>query len=841
MRPARSNNVPDSMQRLLILIAAAALGLACSSLAIADPASARQQLEQLRARGKYAVAEQLCRQRLADRELSEAERATLTIEYSRTLAEHARLLPLEQAADLWRQAVQIPAGFVAEHPGYPRLVLVRLQAALAQAAHGESQRVAVEGLNDPAALDEPRATLRAAIAALRQIERTVADDLRRRVRPAASDADFTQAELQSLQSHVRYELAQALREQALCYPPGSADRINSLTQAGEALSEVLLGDVRSALTWSAALEDVARLRLLGECPGAEKRLATLTKQGLPPALAGRVRAERIQLALARGRLDEALAEAGTQQPTSAEAEYARLEALVAAWQYDAKRQNDDRAAAWQKRAVDQVRAIGKQYGPYWMRRAEARLARAIAGAEGPKSAETLAFAAAGYYRAGQLDEAVAAFEQASDEAEAVNHIDDAFSWALAAAAIEKERGAYRKALERYRAAAFSTPKDPRAAEAHLLAVYCAGQLARAQHPPDLSEYEQLLHEHLEQWPDGETASQALGRLGRLAEHRGDWQTAVGMLGQVQPGDPQYEEAVAALGRSYEAWLDQLHESGESGAQLAQRALDQLERIIGTAEASPQPTPASRAAVLAAARIWLKEIPNGALPAERLVRGALEHDAEAPTEWKLEAHVLLVPALAAQGKGGQADESLEEVLAAGNDQVAALLDTLTAVRRRATGDAATRLAELELSTEAQVLENPGRFDGDTLRAVRRRHIETLAETGHRPEALEAAQALAREFPRDGQTHELMARLLMQGNTADRQAAVQKWAEVAKRSRPGTARWFRALRALARTQIDLGQATDARQTIDHVAARYPNFGTEDFRRQFEALLREIDRNR
>jgi TolA-binding protein len=81
--------------------------------------------------------------------------------------------------------------------------------------------------------------------------------------------------------------------------------------------------------------------------------------------------------------------------------------------------------------------------------------------------------------------------------------------------------------------------------------------------------------------------------------------------------------------------------------------------------------------------------------------------------------------------------------------------------------------------------------------------------------------------------------MTGDDADLQAAVSKWTEVAKRSRPGTPRYFRAHYSLARTQLTLGQVAAARATIAGVSSKYPDFGGAETKRQFDALSAELER--
>jgi tetratricopeptide (TPR) repeat protein len=818
------------MAKCSVIAARLATALACAAFCAA--ADDERFLDGLRSRGLFELAEKHCETRLADPAISDAERAILTIELSRTLAQHALDAPLGDAARLWDESRRVVEEFAARHPRDPRLLLVEIQKALAAAARGEAARELIEGTSDAQAVEAARARQRDAIAELRRVSERVAAELSRRGRAPRAD-ELSAAELQSLEMNVRFELARALENQALCYPTGTADRINSLSQAVQLLAGVSAAQPRTPLVWRAALEQIVCLRLLGEYPQAERELVRLEKSQPPGEVAERLQAERIRLALARGRVDEALSEAGgARQLNGAEAELARLEALLAAFARADRRAGGAEAADWQRRAVEQARAIERTYGGRAMRNAETLLARALAGASTPQTAETLQQLAAGYYRGGQFDKAVAAYDEASKRAGDANQPERAFELAYTAAAIESERGRYRQALDRYLALA-ALPGAPKAAEAHLLAIHSAGQLAAAESPPKLEVYERLLGEHVGTWPQSPTASQAWSWLGRLAENRRQWPRAVAAFAAVKEGDPQFADAVGALARCYDAWLDELAERGDSGERLANDALAHFERVIG--RGPKKPTPAARAAVLAAARIWLTEIPSGAMPAERLLREALR-DEQAPDAWKAAAGRLLVPALAAQGKQREAGELVEQLPRASAADQLALLEVLAAVRRRAEPDAAGKLADIELAVQDELLKDRSGLDAAARRAVSRERAAALAAAGRRTEALDALESLATANPRDGETQEALAQLLASGDD-DLEAAIAKWREVATRSRPGTPRWFRAHYELAHTQLRAGHPTDARATIDAVAAKYPDFGGVSWKGRFERLMSEM----
>jgi hypothetical protein len=118
-------------------------------------------VEGLRRRGQFELAEKYCAEQLADSKLLDNRRVTLTIELSRTYADHAAQSPLEQQQELWQKARQVVDDFAASNPRHPRLVLVRAQAALTALAQGENTREDAEQSTDAQReLDEARKLLR---------------------------------------------------------------------------------------------------------------------------------------------------------------------------------------------------------------------------------------------------------------------------------------------------------------------------------------------------------------------------------------------------------------------------------------------------------------------------------------------------------------------------------------------------------------------------------------------------------------------------------------------------------------------------------------------------------
>ncbi len=828
-----------------IVLVLAALLAAGTSSALADSHDERF-LAGLRQRRLYELAERYCVDRLAEADLAAARRATLTIELSRSYAEQAVHADPKARAKLWQQSQQTVEEFVARNPRDPRVLLVRVQGALAALAQGQLAREDAE-LADTAQPQQARSILRGAIAELRSVDQAIAAELqepgRRTRRPR--DDELAGAELSSLQLHVRYQLARALRNQGLCYPTASPDRINALGQAIELLAALGQYELTPELSWDVRADAIACLRLAGNFNQAERKLSQAERASPPDAMMPKLRAERIRLALARSRVDEALAEAGAgavkHQAGWAEANLARLEAYLAGWRRAQEQDDTAGAQRWERAAIDQVRAIGQAHGPATSRRAETLLARSMVHSGGTENPRALLLAAQGLYRGGHLDEALAAFDEAANRAAAKADKNTYFDSQYAAGALEYERQHHRAALDRLGHLAARMPQHPRAAEAHLLAIHSAAQVARHGDPPQLDEYQRLLRSHLDTWPTGPTASQAWYWLGRLAEHQHSWQEAIRALKNVKPDDPQYTQSVAAVGRCYRAALGELRRRGNRNDLLAEDAVDYFQRVIAPRKGeSAAHTDATRAAVLGAVTIYLEELPGDADKAQHLLSSALRDDADAPRKWNQQARALMVPVLAAGGQVAKAENLLRQIPIGTASDALAMVELLSAVKDRTASANKPAVARLELAVIGDVLVKRDELDAPTIKNLVRRRADTLLQLGQRDTALAALRELAKKYPRDGGVQEDVARLLSSGADAQSwRAAVAKWRDVAGHCRVGSDRWFRAHVALAETQLDLGEPAKARATIKLVESSRPEMGGAEMKARFRQLLAECNR--
>ena len=135
--PVGGLSAVERRQRLLRAgLAVAALGLTFVCPISAADKSTTQYFEELRDRRLFGPATSYCLLRLADAGISIAQRADLTIELSKTHAEHALYLLGEEQAEMWRRSEEVITQPLATQPGHPFRVLLEAQRAASAAARG---------------------------------------------------------------------------------------------------------------------------------------------------------------------------------------------------------------------------------------------------------------------------------------------------------------------------------------------------------------------------------------------------------------------------------------------------------------------------------------------------------------------------------------------------------------------------------------------------------------------------------------------------------------------------------------------------------------------------------
>jgi hypothetical protein len=825
------------------------------------PTAANRQLDErflagLRSRRLFELAEAYCRRQLERGDLSDDRRAELVIELARTLAAQAIDSPRLSRDPLWRQADEAIDAFQRAHPRSPQTLALELQKALLALARGENERQEAEigGLQRDS-LEPARKSLRQAIALFKQLDETTKLELTRRARAQkAEPGEWSSAQLLSLQTNLRFQLARALVNQALCYLPDSSDRIGALSEAKQILEPLAQLVPETPLAWESRVEELRVYRLLRDFSAVERKLAAVRKEEPPAPYRERLVAEEIRLALDRGDVQRAVSLAGDpsrRAPSDgADLSFARFEAFVAAWRAQAERDRklagagvapvSQKPSDWETASVEQAKFLEQRFGAYWMRRAETLLATTIAVGAG-ENVESLTRAAAGYFRGGQFGDAVAAYDRAVKLLkQAGKPPENMFDLALAAATIEHQQGHAREALRRYLELSLAIPDHAKADEAHLLAIFNAARVADESSDETkaaaIDEYQRLLEEHLARWPSSATRGQAAWWLGQSQERARQWQAAAVSYALVPRGHPQFGPALAGLARCDHELLEATELTDEDRARQAATVAQWFAAVATTK--GPTSTDADkrveRQAALFAAEFYLQANDHAtAEQAAEILRTALADTSVADAEWRAKARTQLVLSLVAQAKWDEAGAAVESFAAAPLGEWLPLADQLSA--RAASGAASDRpaIAGLErrllsfADAQTDKLTDADRRKLDLLR------VQALADAGQHAESLTLIERLAADRPADGATQELLAEILTQGTLAEQKRALFKWREVQQKSRPGSQRWFRAGYGLAHTQFLLNNKFAAAAAIKVIAAAYPDLGGRELKARFEKL--------
>jgi hypothetical protein len=805
----------------------------------------------LRQRQLFALAEAYCQKRLIDGRLPVDDRADLVVHLSQTLADHARQTPPEQADALWDKAFAATEDFVREQPQGTWPLLVRVQGALVLSGRGEllRQRAEVTGDNQRL-LEQSKDFLRRAIKDLRGQAADVTAALRK---PPSKD-QLTRNELLSLEKNVKFQLAVAYRNQALCYAADSADRDNALRQALEQLSTLASMSTVDSLAWQARLEEITCHRLMGQQALAVRRLTALEAEQPPAQVLLRARAERVRLHLAAGQMSEALKvlEAGRQidGQIDADLDFAHVEVYLAAWRAANKANDKPTADKWQEQAVNAVRGIEQLHPPYWARRAESLLASVISDVGATGNLAVLARAAQGFYRAKQLDDALRAYDQAAAAARQQKQPDQAFDLAYTAATIEHDRKNHTAAKERYRKLALEQPKHAQAGEAHLLAVYNAAQEARQQQPLKLDEYASLLREHLATWPEGATAHQARWTLGQYYQYERRWSDAIAAYRAIAADHERFTQAVPAIARCYDAVLAEARAGNKPTATLASEAAAYFERLVLPGEKPQWPqrwSPTERLAAVAACRFRLDSLTsdpqkdaNTAGRVEQFLTAALSGQPDPPADWKPSAQSLLVVALAAQGQWDRAGPIIDELTAAPSAELLSLVQRLASVSKSANPEKQQALGKLQSQVAELLAKRRSELGPDGQRSFDLLRAKATAAGGDYKSAVAQFEPLAKAFPRDGEIQEALASTLLDaGDRASLQAALAKWREIERNSRQASPRWFRAKYHLALAYERLGERARAAETIKVVQVLHPELGGPELKGRFLELLKRVEK--
>lgn len=840
VRQPRSS-VAAELRRTIVLTPTLCMLVVASAAVSSDDA---RLLNGLRSRRLFQLAETHCMSRLAEQDLPASVRSDLTVELIRVYAERAMNSPAESRQESWDRARSTAEEFLSDHAGAPRSLLVRVQDALTLLAHGELLRLESEvNANRDAALEAARQVLREATTSFHAIDRELTQLVPNSPRNQQPGA-LTRNELTSLQHNVRFHLARAYRNQALCFAAGSSDRTASLTEALEQLKQPLLQLApEDALAVEARLQQIIGLRLLGDLDTAARYLVSFRGLEVSPHLRLLLRAETIRLHLARPQYKNALAVIAKGRRVDGlaapELDYAFLEAYASMWKSAADSRSVKERDDWRDKSIATAKFIEQTHGNYWGRRAELLLVR-IGQGSGDGSLEILRRTADDLYRKRRHADAVAAYEKAAEAAKSSGDREHAFEFAYKAALVEQEQKLFEAASDRFRKAAMNHRQHSHASNAHLLAIVNVRQ-ASAEAREWMPGYADLLIEHLQQWPSSaKTVDIAATWLGEFMSAEGQWSQAVDAYRRVSPSAANYSQAIDALGTCWQARLAEMVSDEPSLAEEVRRAITFYESLIHEEGGLPSEwTQVRRKAALTLAEIRLRYAETELGKTELLLTAAIKSQPTDPM-WRTAANALLILTIARQpGRDAEALKLAEQLGEASAVQLLDLFQQVSTIVESSDEIAKPKLAAVQLAIGALLKPKLTELDVSQHRSIERQHARALWNAGQRESALAAYAKLAQRQPNDGPVQEAYANLLSTSDDpATLQRALDQWRRVAAKSRPRSARWFKAKYSIALTQYKLDDKAGAAKLIRYLDAT-EELAKSGLQQEFQDLLEKCSR--
>lgn len=801
-------------------------------LATAAESDERRYIEGLCDRQLFQLAELYCRDRLSDSSRDESWRAFYAKELSRTLVRHALATPLTNADPLWQEAVAVLEPF-AVSPTASIGLLARTQAALAKLSQGEALSL-LPGLTD--------ADRNTALDLLRDAARRfdeIAQTAQAESRFARQASQLRVDELRSLANQVACRQAQAYRLAASLHPPQTPDRADALNRAVELLEPLAELPPDQPLAWESRLNLISSLRLARDREAVARKLHALQEARPPDDVQLRARAEAIMLALDTNELTAALKLAryrSADSHTVPELDDARLQAVLANWRAADQARNDSHRDELEQEAQMLAATIRQHYGGVWTARAQRQLAALVGKVSRVGDLSVLQQSAEALYQAGQIDEAIAGYDRAAEQAAAQGDRDSAFHFAFLAATLEHQRHQYQQASDRYRDLARKWPDAPRAAEAHLLAAHDAWLHSRSSGESESAPYQALLREHLRTWPNSESAHEARWRLGRAAEQQGNLSAALDAYRGVGLAHARGPDALTSLLRCYQLLLSQAPTASDGAPASVTEGARYVEALSSSDQLRSMPELRHQAA-LSAAQLWQSIPAHGSTAARRTLRAYLAMP-DLTSEQRQEAESELALLDLGSADPASTDSPLAQIDRLTADQRYRSLQRLAQKMSAATPAEQVRLAELTM----QIASSHGSPTDEQTEAQQRDcqlwQADALARLDRTAEALALYEQLQAQWPDDFQVARALARALAsQHQPAQQQRALELWRKVEQSEPRDSDAWLESRLQIARLHRALGNADQARRILRMTRLLHPAHANRELHSQLLALEYEL----
>ncbi|MFQ5730334.1 MAG: tol-pal system YbgF family protein [Planctomycetaceae bacterium] len=841
----------SSRDRLASIAMAAAIVVAAGA-ARADETSTRY-FDGLRRRGLFQLAEGICLRELADKKLKTKERSQITLEYSRTLAEHAKYKAGKAQGELWGRATQIIDDYLKANPNAPQKKRLQLQRCVVLVSKGEFHRWDAELFPyDETHRRKATTTLQRAIELLQTLEADLSGGTATPRRPVAG-------ERASLRRHIGFQRAIAYVQLAELHPSGSAKRLEYAGQASAAAAPLARGAVTEPITGNSRIVLAVVSRLSGRHGEALDRLKALEKKRPPARVKHLMVVELMKNLLTKNLVAEADRILGLRQKERGglpgELAYLKVRASVAMWDAARKAGDANRAAELLKQSQTDVAVAERSVGGYWGYRCRV-LFDFLKDARVFGRDLTIAMRRArALFHDGQSAKAADQYAVAVRLAKSSNRAPLAAELAFTEGSLRLKNSDYERAAAVFRQLAADQPKHPRAADADLMAAYCLGRLydSRRTKARRLT-YRQALERHRRTFAKSATRHEAAWMLAAVHDYRRQSREALKLYLTIPPEHPRGAAAQVAVARCYDEIIERLRKLKDADV-LRKWEIHATAQLGDIVNRFPKPPAAwNRAQVdvaLRTARIQLNRTPQDYRFADALLDRILVSAAAARRRpagaadvrnyWSgvtSTARQLRIVALAGTGRFEQARALLAGLSENAPTEVLAVLDGLMQVGRHAGPMVRQQLGALQLQA-AQGLNRKR----DQLKSAERKWLDrclaqAYAATGRSEKAVSQYEALLAKSPRNVRLLRTVAELLLK-STARKPLlkARTHWRTLESMAKPGSNDWLTARYRVALCTFRVGEYAACAKLLKVTRLLYPKLGGGDLKKEFDDLSEKV----
>ncbi len=789
----------------------------------------------LRERRLYDLAESYCNAQLKEN-LNPTERNEIILELIRTQIAVASHASADKQEALWNRADQTAASYAAGEKGRPRSIMLNVQHAMLPLIRAQLLRREIEyrGSQQAAVQQFGLAQLRLSRERLRKSLSDVSNLKSERVRSRPRNEHFlTMDQLIALEKNVQFQMTTCDLNRGLFYPESDRDnRRATLIGALDGLQKIssqLTAD--DSLWFSVKIREIQANRLLKKFAVCGQIIGKLNRQTWNEYQQQQLLNEVLQVDLAMGNLDraaETIRERNLEQPHA----FQPLDITIvrAALKRASTATEDKQKKDWQDFAIGYADQVKQYHGRYWGRLADLLMVDVAKTRALPSNVQILVRLGEEYLRKKQIEKAIETFDSAFEIATEEDDDNLAFSLGYRSAVLLQQTKKHDDAADRFRLLANRFTKHRSAPSTHLLACWNKAR-ASASDAAKRNEYEQLLKENINQWPDSESANRAKSWLGKLYRHRRDYRAAFETFITISPTSEFFHGIVSELGDAAVASCQ--NEKDAKKIATIQGGLESLlTKLRENSESKPM------AAVELEIRLAQIQLLHSNQPAEASNRlEKLMQIEELKDDTRAAIQLWSVVALSRQpSKTEQATELLDSLSFRPQDE-SRWQDGLATVDPEFQNDAVSKV-KIKIADKllASGLDSKQKTEWLFYRA------KAYLGAGQFSAATATLKQLSKENPREMRFQIELGRVIGKSprdkkDKMSMEEGLQIWRRIALRVKPQSDLWFESKYYVVKLLFELGKSDDANKLVDYMKATTANWEQNPWRIRFENLVQQV----